>query len=565
VEKRSISAQPGPRGRLIAPLIPALGCAALFSAAVNLLMLTGPLFMLLVYDRVLPAHSVETLVALFLIALAGFAVQAALDIARGRIMTRVAARLQSLGEDSLGSAGAIIVPARDLDMLHRAIAAPAALSLLDLPWTPLFLGAAFLLHPMLGLTALCGAVALTLAAWLHAHVSRKGVALSAEAAGRASRIAEQSRRGAETALALGMEEALHHRWRMARREARQLVVALGDRAGLASTFVRSTRLALQSALLALGAWLVIRGDISLGAMAAASIQLGRALAPVEGVVAGWQMLAQAGTAWRNLSADPQPAEDRMRMDLPPPKGHFTVDGLGIRASGSDRWLLEEISFDLPPGSILGVIGPSAAGKSTFLAALAGTLAPDKGSIRLDGAHIGQYRRRTLAAASGVLPQNLSLFDGSIARNIARMQSQFDSSAVLKAAHAAGIHETIVALPHGYDTQIRPERPPLSGGQAQRIGIARAFFGDPSILLLDEPDAALDAAGIVNLLSALRDHRDRGGTAIVVTHRPTVLAACDLILSLDAGRIRALGPRAAALSAVQGQTPQAVFTSRRGAA
>ena len=533
----------------------------LFSACVNLLMMTGPLFMLQVYDRVLASGSEATLVALFLLAGLMFAAMAVLDIARVQVMTRAGARFQTdldarVFDAALRRAAArpedpvAVLAERDIDLLRQFAASPVLLACIDLPWVPVFLGAIFLFHPALGLLALAGAAILLATAVANQILTARRRAEAARQSGCAERLAGQLYREAGFLAALGLRGALQDRWHDARRRMLALSVAATDLGAVFGSATRVFRQFLQSAMLALGAWLVLRHQISPGVMIASSILLGRGLQPIEVLVGQWSMLQAARLSWsrlRVLLAGGAPRAAPLPLDRP--EASLRVRGLTIAAparpdggEGERRPILQRIDFALAPGQVLGVIGPSAAGKSALARAVTGLWTPQAGDVRLGGATFAQHGEAALGRWIGYLPQSPSFFDGTVAENIARMAPDAPPQEVLLAARRAGAHQMILSLPDGYDTQIRAEGPGLSGGQLQRIGLARALYGDPVLLVLDEPDAHLDAEGGAALNRALREIKARGASAMVMAHRPSALQECDLVLRLDQGRQLAFGPR-----------------------
>lgn len=528
--------------------------AALFGIFVNLLMLTGPLYMLQVYDRVLAAHSEETLVALSLLVAFLYILMGILDHARARLAARAGARLHDrLGARVFGAAlnrlvgapgdGPAQAAGSDLDSLRLLMSAPVLMALFDMPWAPLFLGAIFVFHPALGCAALAGGGALVALAVLNQVVTRTPRAKAAEAVGRAARLADALKAEAETVQALGMRSAGLFRWQQAQTEARDAGLVLADRhAGFAAA-TRVARLFLQSAMLGFGAWLVLRHEMTAGAMVATSVMLGRALAPVELVIAQWTTLQRAAEGWRRLSrllsetpTDPAP------MPLPAPRAALEVDQLTLFPPGGRTAVLRMVSFRLSPGQALGVIGPSGAGKSTLARALTGLWPAAAGTIRLGDAPLEMYAPDMVGRHIGYLPQRVSLFDGTVAENIARLDPAPDSEAVIAAARAAGAHEMILSLPGGYDAEVGPRGGQLSGGQVQRIALARALYGDPALLILDEPNSNLDNAGSAALNAAIRGAKAAGRAVLVMAHRPAAIEECDLLLALDGGRLRAFGPR-----------------------
>lgn len=534
---------------------------ALFSAAVNLLMLTGPLFMLQVYDRVLSSRSAETLTALFVLVVFLFLLMGVIDIARTRVMSRIAARFQDRLEARVfdaalregGGRGPVAAQGglRDLEAVKTLIGAPVMLALFDLPWAPLFLGAVFIFHPILGAVALAGGAILVLTTWLNQTLGRSPLQRAALAGAQADRMADLFRTEGEVIGSLGMRDASFARWRAARDEATAQAMSGADRNGAFAVFSRTFRLFLQSAMLAAGAWLVLRGELTPGAMIASSILMGRALAPVEQVVGGWPLVQRGSDGWQRLAAllDRQP-EPKRRTPLPRPTARLEVAQLAVvPPGGQGNATLRGISFILEPGQAMGVIGPSGAGKSTLARALTGAWAPAAGQIRLGGATLDQYDADVLGQLIGYLPQQVTLFDGTITENIARLSGDPDPARVVAAAKAAAAHQMILDLPQGYDTVVSQSGGRLSGGQLQRIGLARALYTDPVLFVLDEPNSNLDNEGSVALNQAIRAMKAKGGSVIIMAHRPAAIAECETLLVLEQGLRRAFGPRDEVLQAM----------------
>jgi ATP-binding cassette subfamily C protein len=528
--------------------------AALFSIFVNLLMLTGPLYMLQVYDRVLGSRSEATLVALSVLVLFLFLVMGLLDGVRQRVLTRIGARFQdrldrrvfaaSVRRMALAPNDAVSVAAqRDLESVQRLFASPVLIALFDMPWTPLFIAAIFVFHPWLGYLAVGGGVILIAVTWANQRAAMQPMGRANAAAMVAERQSETLKAEAETVQALGMGEAAFSRWQKSRGEALARSVAASDVTGGYGTVTKTFRLFLQSAILGLGAWLVLRGELSPGAMIAASILMGRALSPVEQAVGQWQAVQRAQEGWARLSAllTLQPPE-APRTPLPRPKAVLDVSNLSVVPPGEQIATLRGVTFRLEAGQALGIIGPSGSGKSTLARALIGVWRPAAGKVRLDGATLDQYDPDVLGAAIGYLPQRVTLFDGTIAENIARLAEAPDAAKVVAAAKAAAAHDMILRLPEGYDTRVATLGARLSGGQIQRIGLARALYGDPVILVLDEPNANLDNDGSVALNQAIRGMKDDGRSVLIMAHRPAAIQECDLLLVLEEGQRRAFGPR-----------------------
>ncbi len=531
-----------------------LRAAALFSVFVNLLMLTGPLYMLQIYDRVLGSRSEETLLALSILMAFLFAMMGVLEYVRGRVLARIAAALQARLEGRVFHAvlaRAALSPRpdlvpnslRDLDAVQRLVASPVFAAMFDVPFSPLFLAGILVFHPYLGILALVGGSVLILFTILNQALTRAPAQEATMAGVAAEQQALQIRNEAEMVRALGMQEAAFRRWLQARRRAREAGLEFADRGGLFSTLSKTFRIFLQSAMLGLAAWLVLRGELTAGAMIAASILMGRALAPIDQVIGQWQLVEQARHGWRRLSEllgeVPVPAP---RMALSRPRAHMLVENLTILPPGQSQASVRLISFEVKPGQALGVIGPSGAGKSSLARAICGVWRPAGGKIRLDGAAIDQFPPETLGAHIGYLPQRVQLFDGTIRENIAKLAPEPDDAAVEKAARMANAHEMILRLPDGYDTRVSTGGGMLSGGQMQRIGLARALYGEPVIVVLDEPNSNLDNEGSQALNDAIRQIKAAGGAVLIMAHRPAAIQECDLLLVLDGGAARAFGPR-----------------------
>jgi len=477
-----------------------------------------------------------------------------LDHARAQIVARIGARLARELERPVFLA-AMRLQARkpgdplargasqDLDTLQRWLASPVFLALFDAPWTPVFVALIYLFHPALGLTALAGGLCLIGLAVLNQVMVRGRLAAATDAGQAAERLGHALRAEAPVVAALGMTEAGLARWQAMRTRALQAALAGSDRAGFFAAATRGMRLALQSAMLAVGAWLVLAGELGPGAMIAASIIMGRALAPVEVAVGQWGSVQSARQGWHRLGQllARQPPEGP-HLSLPRPAGDLTVQDLVVVPPGDVRAVLREVGFSLRAGQTLGVVGPSGAGKSSLARALVGAWPALSGAIRLDGLALEAFDPRTLGRLLGYLPQRVALFDGTVAENIARLDPTAPAEAVIAAARAAGAHEMIMALPGGYDTRVgTDDGERLSGGQVQRIGLARALFQDPVLVVLDEPDAHLDPAGLSALGDTLRLLKLRGATVVIVAHRPDALADCDRLLALDRGRVTRFGP------------------------
>lgn len=527
---------------------------AIFSVFVNLLMLTGPLFMLQVYDRVLGSQSEETLTALFALVAFLYLTMGFMDYARGRVMGRAGSRFQAIMESRVFSAvlrsDAVSKASRgpssglrDLDAVQRLLTSPALLALFDLPWTPLFLGAIFIFHPWLGVLALGGGFILVVITALNQFLTRAPALAANQAAARSDHLSSQIRADAETIQSLGMRGAAFSRWHQARAEALTSGLSTADRSGTFSTMTKTMRLFLQSAMLALGAYLVLQGELTGGAMIAASIMLGRALAPIEQAIGQWDMVQRAVQGWNSLGAllVEMPAEKPLTA-LPRPKAVLEVRDLIVAPPGEETMTLKGVSFRIEPGQAVGVIGGSGSGKSTLARALTGIWKPVRGTVRLDGATLDQYDPDTLGNLIGYVPQRVSLFDGTVAENIARLSTAPDPTKVVAAAKAAAAHDMILTLPQGYDTPVTAAGGRLSGGQMQRVALARALYGDPVMLVLDEPNSNLDSEGSNALNVAIRQMKEAGRIVLVMAHRPAAIQECDLLMVIHEGTRRAFGPR-----------------------
>jgi ATP-binding cassette subfamily C protein len=525
----------------------------LFSIFANLLMLTGPIYMLQVYDRVLGSGSVATLVALTGLVAFLYGVMAVLDQARARVMARAGARFQAALDRRVF--GAVLRQAarrpdepaptglRDLDAVQRLMTSPVAMALFDMPWVPVFLIGIAIFHPWLGYLALAGGAVLIIVTLANQAMTRKPVEAANHEQIEADRMAHDIRSEAELVQALGMQDAAFDRWQRARDTALMRHLNAADIGAGFSATSRTLRLFLQSAMLGLGAWLVIRGEVTPGAMIAASILLGRALAPIEQAIGGWPLVQRANQGWSDLAQllTDQPQEEA-KTALPRPRAHMAAQDLTVIPPGEGQPSLRMLNFAVIPGQAVGVIGPSGAGKSTLARALTGAWPPFAGRIRLDGAALDHYEPAVLGQLVGYLPQRVQLFDGTIAENIARMSMTPNPAHVVAAAKKAAAHDMILRLPAGYDTRVSSSGGRLSGGQIQRIGLARAFYGEPVILVLDEPNAHLDNDGSQALNSAIRTMKAEGGAVLIMAHRPAAIQECDMILVLDKGTKVLFGPR-----------------------
>ncbi len=533
-----------------------------FSGVINVLMLTSSIYMLQVYDRVLASRSVSTLIGLSVIALVAFLLQGALDGLRNRMLSRIGARFDELlsgrvyelitvlplkGARSIGGAQ----PIRDLDQVRGFLSGLGPTALFDMPFMPVFFLGCFLIHSLLGWLAVAGGaviVGLTLLTEARSRAPSKHVTQSAT---ERHSLAEVSRRNAEVIRALGMRGTLAARFEDVNTRHVMHGLRASDAISGIGAMAKVFRMILQSAGLGLGAYLVIRGELSGGGMIASSILMSRALAPIEIAVANWRGFISAREGYARLQQSLTllgPAQ-RERLSLPAPVRILAAQDLVVGAPGSGQPIVLDASFQIAAGQGLGLIGPSASGKSTLARALVGVWPTLRGEVRLDGATLDQWDADALGPHIGYLPQDVELFEGTVAENIARFRPDASSESIVAAASAAGAHDMILQLPAGYDTHIGENGAMLSGGQRQRIALARALFGDPFLVVLDEPNSSLDGAGDEALNSAILRVRERGGIVIVITHRPSALANVDLMAIMEAGRIKAFGPRAEVMKSV----------------
>ncbi len=535
----------------------------LFSAFVNLLMLTGPLFMLQLYDRVLTSRSEATLLALVAITAFLFLMMGLLDHARGRVLARIGSRFQDrLDARVLGailtragrSPGARAEPEtglRDLEAMQRFASGQGPFAFFDAPWTPVFLSVLFVFHWLLGVLAVVSGALLVAVALANQIRTSRLQAEAGEMGEAALHAAEQFRAGGETVRGLGMRRAAVARTGTLRSRALVATIAASDRGGGYAVTSRTLRLFLQSMMLGLGAWLAIRGEVTPGVMIAASILLGRALAPVDLAIGQWPVLQRALRARkalaRLLAETPEEAEP---MPLPVTRALLEARDVVVVPPGAERPTVWNASLRLEPGRAIGITGPSGSGKSTLARALAGVWPAASGKVTLDGAALDQYADEARAFHIGWLPQEVVLFDATVAENIARLMPDPDPEAVVQAARLAAAHEMILALPGGYNFPVTSGGAALSGGQRQRIALARAFFNDPAVVILDEPDAHLDRAGAEALDVAVATLKERGSAAVIVAHRQSAFAQCDLVFLMNDGRIAA--PRNDALPGRSGE-------------
>jgi PrtD family type I secretion system ABC transporter len=542
---------------------------AIFSFFINLLMLTSPIYMLQVYDRVLTARSEATLIYLSVIIGSMMLVMALLEMVRSRVLVRVSGKMeQVLGAKVFDAIFALNLrsPAanrsqslRDLDTVRQFITSQGPFALFDAPWAPIFIGIVFMMHPLLGLIAIIGAFILFALAFMTEVATKKPLGEANMHAIKAASFAEASLKNSEVLAAMGMLPGIRRRWRASQERALLLQAKASDSAGGISALTKFIRLLLQSSMLGFGAYLALEGEISPGVMIAASIIMGRGLAPVEQAIGSWKSFVAARGAYSRLDellrTFTPPANT---MELPAPKGLVAVERVVAMPPGGTSPTIKGVSFGLAVGEALAIIGPSAAGKSTLARLLVGVWAPHSGSVRLDGADVYSWNHEQLGPHIGYLPQDVEIFDGTIKENIARF-GDIDPVKVVEAAQLAGVHDMILRLPSGYDTLIGPGGIALSGGQRQRLGLARAVYGDPAFVVLDEPNSNLDSDGETALVGGLQRLKQKNTTVILISHRPSILNHVDKVLLLREGMVEMFGPKQevmARLTRPVAQTPVA---------
>jgi len=537
-----------------------LGVGAM-SCMINVLYLTGSLFMLEVYDRVLPSRSVPTLVGLVILAAAMYIVQGVLDLLRGRILGRIGTALdEALNHrvfDTIvrlplltSTRGDGLQPLRDLDNVRSFLGSMGPGAFFDLPWLPFYLAICFAFHVMIGVAALVGAIILVTLTVLTEYLSRAPARQSMELSARRNDLAAISRRNAEVLTAMGMTGRMARRWGLANENYLAGNQRASDIMGGLGAVSKVLRMMLQSAVLAVGAYLVIHQEATAGIIIASSILSARALAPVDLAIAHWKSFVAARQSWNRLNGLLERIPGRpVPTMLQGPSRRLSVEGISIVPPGDQRLIVQDVSFVLEAGAGLGVIGPSGSGKSSLVRALVGVWQPVRGKVRLDGAALDQWSSDELGRYIGYLPQDVELFAGTVAQNICRFDPEANSDAIIAAARQAGVHEMIIKMRAGYDTEIGEQGAALSAGQAQRVALARALYGDPFLIVLDEPNSNLDTEGDEALIRAVRAARERGAIVVVVAHRPIGVEAANLLLVLAEGRVQAFGPKETVLGQV----------------
>ena len=536
---------------------------AVFSGFLNLLMLTPALYMMQIYDRVLGSRNETTLLVLTLLVLAAYLFMGALEAIRTWVLVRVGARLDAMlngrvfgatFERSLAQpASNSTQPMHDLNTVRQTLTGSALLTLFDAPWMPIYVVVISLFSLELGLFTVGGVVALTLLAVVNERLSKSRLEEAQQVNAQSQLTLANHLRNAEVIQALGMLSSIQARWHQLHRTQIGLQALASDQAAVLGGLGKFVRISMQSLSLGYGALLVLEGKMSAGSMIAASILVSRALAPVEMLVANWKQIITGRAAHRRLAELLQAYPQRPAgMSLPQPRGEIRCENVSVLAPGSQQAILRQVSFTIQPGDAIAIIGPSGSGKSTLARLLVGVWPPSSGSVRLDGADLHQWNRLELGPHLGYLPQDVELFDGTVAENIARFGT-VDPEQVIAAARRAGMHELILRMPAGYDTPLGAGGSALSGGQRQRIALARALYGDPVVVVLDEPNSNLDDQGERALTEALKDLANRGRTVILVTHRPSSLSAVAKVMVLAEGTLRAFGSRDEILAAMQAKT------------
>ena len=533
----------------------------LMSFIINLLYLTGSIFMLEVYDRVLPSRSVPTLVGLIILAAGLYMAQGVLDLIRGRILGRIGTSLDEALTarvfDTIvrlplmaGGRNEGLQPLRDLDNVRSFLGSQGPSAFFDLPWLPLYLAICFAFHVLIGVTALIGAVILVTLTLITEYLSRDPAREAMGLAARRNDLATASRRNAEVVVAMGMAGRLGKRWSDANAKYLAGHQHASDIAGGLGAVAKVMRMTLQSAVLGVGAYLVIHQEATAGIIIAGSILSARALAPVDLAIAHWKSFVAARHSWQRLThlLEQMPEKPAPTL-LQNPSSRLAVEGVGVTAPGDQKVIVQDVNFALTAGAGLGVIGPSGSGKSSLARALVGVWQPFRGKVRLDGAALDQWSADVLGRHVGYLPQDVELFAGTVAQNISRFDPEAKPEAVLAAAKEAGVHEMIIKMRDGYNTQVGEQGTALSAGQAQRVALARALYGEPFLIVLDEPNSNLDTEGDEALTRAVRAARERGAIVVVVAHRPIGIEGVDQILVLRDGRMQAFGPKETVLAQV----------------
>lgn len=558
---RSSSERKTALDRAMATVKPAIWTAIVFSLFINILGLTAPLYMMQVYDRVLSSRSVTTLVVLTLIIAFLFLASAALESIRTKLLVRAgvlfdekinehafsAVHRATLANPSAGHVQAL----RDTDTVREFFTGAGIISLCDVPWVPVYILVSTLLHPWYGVLAVISIVISGALAWTNDRLTRDRLNDATKASIAANNKATTTFRNAEVLQAMGMVGNLRRQWANSRLDSLGLQAVASDRAGIVMAAIKFNRMFVQSLILGVGAYLAIMREVSPGTIIAASIIVGRSIQPVEVAISNWKAIVTMRSSYERVQALLRSIpETTQRLKLPAPKGNLVVENLVVRAPGREQLILKGVNLQLGAGQVLGIIGPSAAGKSSLARVLVGVWPATAGAVRLDGAELDHWDPEQLGQHLGYLPQDVELFAGSIADNICRF-GEADDEKIVMAAQMADVHDMIQRLPDGYNTQIGDSGAALSGGQRQRIGLARALYGMPSLIVLDEPNASLDTAGEQALTATIARLKDAGRTVVMVTHKTNALSQCDLILVLQDGTVQAYGPRDEIMARIAG--------------
>jgi PrtD family type I secretion system ABC transporter len=539
--------------------------AAAASLLLNLALLGPSIYMLQVFDRVFASRSVETLTLLTLLALLALVLGYFMDMVRTRSLALAGraidaalapAALRAVLDDAATTPERVdSAVMQDVAQLRAFLTTPGVNALFDAPWLPIYVAVIFALHPALGVASVAAAAALFAVAWLTERLTRAGSESAVQHGRAVARRIDALVRNAEVLIGMGMHGNALAEWQTHHRRALDAQTQLVRTTSRLAALARILRQLVQVALLGVGAWLVIAGDASPGIMIAATVILARALQPIEHLITGWKALVEVRAAWSRIEARSVDAPDEARLSLPAPAGALKVDRVTLLAASAARpALIKSVSLAVAPGECLGLIGPSGSGKTTLVRLILGLRKPHAGTVRIDGVELANWPREHLGRTIGYLPQDVELFAGSVAKNIARL-GELDSERIVAAARLAGVHDLVLGLPEGYDTEIGDGGVTLSGGQRQRIALARALYGDPALVVLDEPNANLDAAGEDALLAAIAQLKQRGASVILVAHRPSLMRHADTLAVLRDGALEAFGPREQVLARLAGSTVQ----------